>query len=97
MLRGRLYGVTSGADGLFVPCLTLESDIEAISKSISLPLNVMCMPNLPKFERLGILGVKRISMGDFIHSALQTKLRDLMLAIQSQQTFAGVFVDESSR
>ncbi|HHR5880943.1 TPA: isocitrate lyase/PEP mutase family protein [Providencia alcalifaciens] len=96
LFRGRLYKA-AGADGLFVPCLTLENDIEIISKSISLPLNVMCMPNLPKFERLGILGVKRISMGNFIHSALQTKLRDLMLTIQSQQTFAGVFVDESSR
>ena len=96
LLRGQLYEA-AGADGLFVPCLTSEKDIETITKELNLPLNVMCMPNLPTFERLEILGVSRISMGNFVHSAIQSKLKDLMKIIHSQQTFAGVFVDESSR
>lgn len=96
LLRGRLYEA-AGADGLFVPCLTSEKDIETISKELNLPLNVMCMPDLPTFERLGEIGVSRISMGNFVHSAIHSKLKDLMLIIQSQQTFTGVFVDESSR
>ncbi|EKN3946281.1 TPA: isocitrate lyase/PEP mutase family protein [Yersinia enterocolitica] len=96
LLRGQLYEA-AGADGFFVPCLTSEKDIETISREVLLPLNIMCMPGLPSFERLGKLGVKRISMGDFVHSAMQSKLKDLMLIIQSQQTFAGVFVNESSR
>jgi len=96
VLRGRLYK-EAGADGLFVPCLTSEKDIATLSKEINLPLNIMCMPDLPAFDRLGELGVKRISMGNFVHSAMQSTLKDLMLTIQSQQTFAGVFVDESSR
>lgn len=96
LLRGRLYEA-AGADGLFVPCLTSEKDIETLTKELNLPLNVMCMPDLPTFERLGKMGVSRISMGNFVHSAIQSKLKDLMLIIQSQQTFAGVFVDESSR
>lgn len=95
LLRGQLYEA-AGANGLFVPCLTLEHDIETISKSSNLPLNVMCMPELPTFERLGMLGVKRISMGNFLHSVLQSNLSELMLTIQSQQSFAGVFVDERS-
>ncbi|UYA58528.1 carboxyvinyl-carboxyphosphonate phosphorylmutase-lika protein [Pectobacterium sp. F1-1] len=96
LLRGRLYE-KAGADGIFVPCLTSEHDIKAISQGVNLPLNVMCMPDLPTFDRLKELGVNRISMGNFIHSAVQSKLEDLMLIIQSQQSFAGVFVDESSR
>lgn len=96
LLRGRLYEA-AGADGLFVPCLTAEKDIEIISKALNLPLNIMCMPGLPSFPALGKSGVKRISMGNFVHSAIQSKLKDLMLAIQLQQTVAGVFVDESSR
>ena len=96
LLRGRLYEA-SGANGLFVPCLTSEKDIKTFSKELNIPLNVMCMPDLPTFERLGEMGVRRISMGNFVHSAIQSKLKDLMLLIQSQQTFAGVFIDESSR
>jgi len=96
LLRGRLYEA-AGADGIFVPCLTLVKDIETLTKELNMPLNVMCMPGLPTFERLGEIGVSRISMGNFVHSALQSKLKDLMLLIQSQQTFAGVFIDESSR
>ncbi|MFJ5449022.1 isocitrate lyase/PEP mutase family protein [Pectobacterium carotovorum] len=90
LLRGRLYQ-ESGADGLFVPCLTSEHDIETLSREINLPLNVMRMPELSSFNRLGKLGVRRISMGNFVHSAMQSKLKDLMLIIQSQQSFAGVF------
>lgn len=96
LLRGRLYA-TAGADGLFVPCLTSEKDIEIITKEINLPLNLMCMPDLPSFEILERMGVRRISMGNFVHSALQSKLTDLMRVIQSTQSFSGIFVDESSR
>ncbi|GKW15626.1 carboxyvinyl-carboxyphosphonate phosphorylmutase [Pectobacterium carotovorum subsp. carotovorum] len=96
LLRGRLYQ-ESGADGLFVPCLTSEHDIETLSREMTLPLNVMCMPELPSFNRLEKLGVRRISMGNAVHSAIQSNLKNLMLIIPSQQSFAGVFVDESSR
>lgn len=96
LLRGQLYEA-AGADGLFVPCLTSENDIEAISRTLNLPLNVMCMPNLPTFKKLEELGVKRISMGNFVYSTLQLKFKELMLNIQLQQSFKGIFVDESSR
>ncbi|MEH2920774.1 isocitrate lyase/phosphoenolpyruvate mutase family protein [Samsonia erythrinae] len=96
LLRGRLYE-EAGADGLFVPCLTSENDIAIISREINLPLNVMCMPDLPDFDRLKKLGVNRLSMGNFVHSAMQSTFKNVMLTIQSQQSFAGVFVDESSR
>jgi len=96
LFRGRLYEA-AGADGLFVPCLTSEQDIEIISEALNLPLNVMCMPDLTTFGRLKKAGVSRISMGNVVHSAIQTKLKNVLQCIQSQQSFAGVFVDESAR
>ncbi|QGY32652.1 isocitrate lyase/PEP mutase family protein [Pantoea cypripedii] len=94
LLRGQLYKA-AGADGLFVPCLTSEIDMSLIAEAIDLHLNVMCMPDLPSFGRLKLAGVSRISMGNFVHSALQSKLTDLMYAIRSHQTFEGLFIDES--
>lgn len=93
--RGRLYQA-AGADGLFVPCLTSEKEMAMIAGGIVLPLNVMCMPDLPHFDKLQSAGVHRISMGNFVHSALESTLKNLMQTIQSQQSFAGVFAHESS-
>jgi len=90
LLRGRLYQ-QAGADGLFVPCLTAENEIRTLCQEIDLPLNLMCMPSLSAFKQLGELGVKRISMGNFVHTALQSKLEEMMQLIQSQQSFSGVF------
>ena len=63
--RASLYEF-AGADGLFVPCITQSDDIQAVVSSTKLPINVMCMPNLPDFESLKALGAKRISMGNFL-------------------------------
>lgn len=93
--RGQLYKA-AGADGLFVPCLTSEKDMKTISDTIGLPLNIMCMPGLPTFDKLKQAGVSRISMGNFVHSAIQSELEKIMLAIQSHHTFEGVFVNENS-
>lgn len=55
----------AGVDGIFVPCIENAEDIKEIVNYTRLPINVMCMPNLPDFEILKNLGVKRISMGNF--------------------------------
>ncbi|MEY7149934.1 isocitrate lyase/phosphoenolpyruvate mutase family protein [Enterobacter cloacae] len=96
ILRGQSYKA-AGADGLFVPCLTSEKDISLIAEATALPLNVMCMPDLPSFGRLKLAGVSRISMGNFVHSAMQSTLTDVMHAIRSRQTFEGLFGDENNR
>jgi len=69
--------------------------VEIVARELTLPLNVMCMPELPDFKRLQQLGVRRISMGNFVHAQLQLRLKKLMASIQSQQSFVGVFHDES--
>ncbi|MDR9891930.1 isocitrate lyase/phosphoenolpyruvate mutase family protein [Pseudenterobacter timonensis] len=94
--RGRLYA-GRGADGLFVPGVTQNEDIATLAREIPLPLNVMCMPGLADFATLQALGVRRISMGNFVHGALQTALNALLSSLQQQQTFAGLFSHESHR
>ncbi|QNM98408.1 isocitrate lyase/PEP mutase family protein [Chitinimonas koreensis] len=90
--RGRLYAA-HGADGLFVPCVTAPADIAAIVAAVPLPLNVMCMPALPPFEELARLGVKRISMGNFVHARLQQHLQRMLQDIRDGQSFQPVFAD----
>ncbi|WP_412529245.1 isocitrate lyase/PEP mutase family protein [Burkholderia lata] len=88
--RGQRYA-DSGADGLFVPCLTDEADIAAIVDGVSLPLNVMCMPALPSFGRLAALGVRRISMGNFLHQRAHHVLKQLFGDVRAEQSFDPVF------
>ncbi|BBR58785.1 MULTISPECIES: isocitrate lyase/PEP mutase family protein [Enterobacteriaceae] len=86
-----------GADGLFIPCVIEAQDIAALVQHTRLPLNVMAIPGLSDFTTLAKLGVRRISMGNALHSAIQHRLNDLLLTVQQQQSFAGVFNDENYR
>ena len=60
--RGRRYR-DAGADGLFVPNVTAADDIQRISSSVDLPLNVLASPDLPPPSELAGLGVRRLSSG----------------------------------
>ncbi|NBP69834.1 MAG: isocitrate lyase/phosphoenolpyruvate mutase family protein [Cytophagia bacterium] len=58
----------AGADGIFLPFITEEDDIVKAVTSTKLPLNVMAIAGLPATPILQRLGVRRISMGPFLHS-----------------------------
>jgi 2-methylisocitrate lyase-like PEP mutase family enzyme len=81
----------SGADGLFLPCITKESEIATIVSQTKLPLNVMCMPELPNFETLEKLGIKRISMGNFLNGYAYTSLENMTSKILTEQSFNALF------
>lgn len=82
---------STGIDGIFLPCIANEKDIQEIIGITKLPLNVMSVPNLPNFDKLMTLGVKRISMGNFIHSFLNKQLEEITLKVMEKQSFAPVF------
>ncbi len=88
--RIRLYE-NAGADGIFVPCIVKEADIKSIVESTSLPINVMCMPTLPDFEKLKALGVKRISMGNFLFDNMYKKFEQRLGEIATHQSFKSIF------
>ena len=77
----------AGADGIFLPCLTAADDISKIVANCSLPLNVMCMPELANFDQLQQLGVKRISMGNFVYDNMLAHLENTLLSIKQQGSF----------
>lgn len=81
----------AGAQGLFVPCIEKEEDIAALIRVIALPLNVMCMPNLPNFGILSQLGVRRISMGNFVYNKLNGLLEQELGTILQSQSFKSLF------
>lgn len=81
----------SGADGIFLPCITKENNISTIVSETKLPLNVMCMPELPNFETLEKLGVKRISTGNFLNAYTYTSLENITTKILVEQSFNALF------
>lgn len=82
---------SAGADGIFVPCITNSDDIKAVTSITKLPINVMCMPNLPNFAQLQQLGVKRISMGPFLFNKVYAQAAELAQNINEAQNFSPLF------
>jgi 2-methylisocitrate lyase-like PEP mutase family enzyme len=82
----------AGADSIFVPLVCQESDIQQVVAATHLPINVLAMPNLPKFDKLTDLGVKRISMGTAIYRSLQQKLNATIQQINQEKSFDSLFV-----
>jgi 2-methylisocitrate lyase-like PEP mutase family enzyme len=80
----------SGADGIFVPCITGRNDIREVVNATKLPVNVMCMPDLPGFDELGSLGVKRISMGPFLFNKVNTVFGQLAAAVITDKNFSSI-------
>ncbi|MFD2564959.1 isocitrate lyase/PEP mutase family protein [Aquimarina rubra] len=81
----------AGADGIFTPGAENESDIREIVTCTPLPINVMCMPNLPDFETLANLGVQRISMGNFLFDRMYSQLESTTKEVVNQQSFQSIF------
>lgn len=90
LTRTKLYQDT-GAHGLFFPCITQIADIEKITALSSLPVSVMCMPNLPDFKALQNAGVKRISSGNFLNSIIYQGLESKVEKIVAENSFASLF------
>jgi len=82
---------TTGVQGLFFPCVTKTADIEALTKATNLPVNVMCMPDLPDFNMLQNAGVKRISMGNFLNNKIYQYLESEVETVLKNQNFSSVF------
>lgn len=81
----------TGAHGLFFPGVTKIDEIAALTKMSALPVNVMAMPGLPDFTALQKAGVKRISMGPFIHKHLHTELGKCIAMVNTGNSFQHIW------
>ncbi len=88
--RIQLYE-NAGANGIFTPCIENISAIKEIVNCTNLPINVMCMPNLPDFDTLNNLGVKRISMGNFLFDKMYSQFEKTTKEIIHQKSFKSIF------
>jgi 2-methylisocitrate lyase-like PEP mutase family enzyme len=79
----------TGVHSIFLPCITAADDIKAAVAATQLPVSVMCMPGLPDFKTLQSLGIKRISMGNFVHGTLYKKMEEMT---QEEEGGLGVFI-----
>ena len=82
---------STGVDGFFFPGITQADHIEDVVKASPLPVNVMAMPGLPSFDRLKNLGVRRISMGNFLNKKTYQRLEAELKNILTKGNFAGLF------
>lgn len=82
---------STGVHGIFVPCIVNPDDIAAVVAATKLPINVMCMPQLSSFAELQKLGVKRISMGDFLYQFMLKDLSQNLEMIIKNQSFKSLF------
>ena len=81
----------AGADGIFVPCVTKESDIQQLVNSMTIPLNIMAMPQLPSFSAISGLGVRRLSSGPFVYQKVKQELGKYLNGINRDQSFGILF------
>lgn len=82
-------------DGIFIPCITNKNEIKELVNSTKLPINVMCLQNLPDFKLLSELGVKRISMGNFINDFVYRQTEKIINEITLTQSFNCLFKDQN--
>lgn len=71
----------AGADGIFVPLMETAADIKEFTEAIDLPLNLFLTGNLPTYEELSKLGVKRISHGAKLYDWMMAKTSEAMKAL----------------
>jgi 2-methylisocitrate lyase-like PEP mutase family enzyme len=81
----------AGADGLFVPGLVDATEIRAVASGAGLPLNIMARPGLPPPSELQALGVRRLSAGINIATAVLGRAAALTTTFLQDGATAGLF------
>lgn len=77
VLRRAGQYAAAGMDGMFVPGLADPDSIQAITKAVDQPLNLMAVPGLAPAAELGRLGVRRLSAGTGLTQAVYGRAKDL--------------------
>ncbi|MCL2916526.1 isocitrate lyase/phosphoenolpyruvate mutase family protein [Shewanella corallii] len=88
--RAELYQ-QAGANGIFFPGLTNHSDIAQISQQLSLPINLMALPNLPSYQELAKLNISRISMGNWLYESRDQGAENLLQKIKETKDMTLLF------
>lgn len=85
--RAKRYA-DAGADGIFVPGASDPATIEQLAAAIPLPLNVLVVPGL-SLDRLGELGVRRVSTGSLPYRVAIDAAVDVAAAVRDGRDLPG--------
>ncbi|HEY9533731.1 MAG TPA: isocitrate lyase/phosphoenolpyruvate mutase family protein [Mucilaginibacter sp.] len=87
--RAKLYK-EAGADGLFVPAVSDATVIKEITRSTTLPVNMVASSKL-SVETLASLGIRRISMAVLLYKATYNQLARISRNIKDENSFSPLF------
>ncbi len=85
--RAKLYE-EAGANGLFVTGVNDLAIVKEITSSVTLPVNVVGIPQFSSIAALADCGVKRISMAVLLYKATYSHLEKVSGDIQTEQSFS---------
>lgn len=88
--RAKLYQ-QAGVDGIFAPGMTEETEIKQLTAEIDIPVNLLALANLPAMDRLTELGIKRVSMGNFLYERSLQLISGSMIKMIQQQSVEELF------
>ncbi len=86
----------AGANSGFVPGLICLEDVEKMACSISMPLNIMVLPNMPSISDFTSAGVRRISVGPAFFQSAYEHTRLLAGQFLHHQNVANLFASHIS-
>lgn len=76
-VRRALAYVEAGADAVYPILVADEKAISALVTRVPAPVNILYRPGAPSLERLGELGVGRVTFGPGLHRATMARLSKL--------------------
>ncbi|MEW2403901.1 isocitrate lyase/phosphoenolpyruvate mutase family protein [Streptomyces sp. NPDC046862] len=79
----------AGADGVFVPGLSDPATIASLVRSLEVPLNILYSPSGLTVERLGDLGVRRVSLGSLPYRRALGAALDAVADVRAGRTPRG--------
>lgn len=85
--RANLY-LEAGAASAFVPGVTDEATIAKLAKAINGPLNILAGADAPSVQRMGELGVARISTGSGSTSYAMAHFRQMAHDVRQNGSFS---------
>lgn len=94
IIRAKKYE-KAGASGIFVPCLKELSEIEEVSESINIPLNIMSLQDCTDINALKKAKVRRFSFGNAMSDAIISHIETLCNSIQLKQSTAELYNHEA--
>lgn len=80
----------AGADGIFVPLIEKPDEIKSFTSEVTLPLNVFLTPNLPTYDQLADLRVKRISHGAKLYEWLINQVEEAFQDYKKDNVLRGM-------